>query len=115
MRLSWIPLVFALAACSTSLAGEYDLQTMDGERLPVPFFDGQLTAVELQLHDDDRCVARIFTSGGDTDVDDACTWTVEDATLTLVMGDGEHLSGTSDEGTLSLTGDDGTPYVFVRR
>jgi len=115
VRLSWIPPVFVLAACSPGLSGEYDLQTMDGEQLPVPFFDGQLTAVELHLLEDETCVATIFTSGGDSEVDDACTWTVEDGTLALVLGDGERLSGASDDGVLSLTGDDGTPYVFVHR
>lgn len=115
MRLLPIPLVLALAACSPGLPGGYDLQTMDGEALPVPFFDDQITAIRLQLNADGTCQTSVsFASTESPETDDDCTWTLEDAALTVLTGDGDRLSGTVDGGVMTLTGSDGTSYDFTR-
>ena len=115
-RLSLFPLLLVFAACATGLSGRYDVQTVDGETLPVDFIFGtELTALDLQLNEDGTCWISVHTTGGDTPViDDDCTWTTEGTTITF-GDDGDTLTGTAANGTLTVTDSEGTVLVFVRR
>ena len=118
LRLSLCPLLLVLAACATAISGQYDLQSISGEPLPIVVFDAAMTAATLQLNDDGTCRITVIT---DDDIDvfdaeDGCSWTVSGGIVTvLTESDGEVLTGTLNNGTMTLTDENDDVLVFVRR
>ena len=115
-RLAVFAISLALVACAAGLSGRYELQSIDGDPLPVSFFFDSLTAADIQLHGDGSCRATVFFASDDPpEVDDECSWSAEGLALTVVLGDAETLSGSVVGSTFTATGDDGDVYVFQRR
>ena len=115
LRPPLFPLVLVFAGCATGLSGRYDLQTVNNETLPVEFVLGGLTALDLQLSEDGTCRSVTHRDSREPETDDDCTWTAEGTTITFLAEDGERLTATVANGTLTLTDNQGIMFVFVRR
>ena len=118
LRLSLCPLLLVLAACATAISGQYDLQSISGEPLPILVFDDvAMTAATLQLNDDGTCRITVITDD-DIDVFDAeggCSWTVSGGIVTVLSESDGVVTGTLNNGTMTLTDENDDVLVFVRR
>ena len=120
LRLSLCPLLLVLAACATAISGQYDLQSISGEPLPILVFDDvAMTAATLQLNDDGTCRITVITDDDIyvSDAEDGCSWNVSGGIVTvLTESDGEVVvTGTLNNGTMTLTDENDDVLVFVRR
>ena len=123
-------LAFALGACGDSTepkdthVGTYQLQSIEGETLPVVLFeilDFRTEAVSgtLRLNSDetwDLTVNTRFTIEGvvtTEPISESGTYTLNGTTLTLTGGPGS-VSGSLIGDTLTITDEEGLVWVFVK-
>ncbi len=117
LHLSLCPLLLVLASCATAIPGYYTLKTYNDEPAPFDVEGSEMTAVDLQLHDDGTCrVTATMESGTVTlDTEEGCSWSADGAVISVhTVFDNSSATGSLIDGTLILTGNRDV-YVLVKR
>ncbi len=116
-HLSLFPLLLVLASCASAIPGYYTLHTFNDEPPPFEVGGSEMTAVDLQLNDDNTCRVTATTESGvvTLDTEEGCSWSANGAVVTVVsVFDDSSATGSLNGGTLTLNGS-GNVYVMVRR
>ncbi len=98
-----------------SIAGVYNLETVNGNSLPASTVDGTVvTAGSITLNADGTVIIS-FTfqlSSGNVTATNAGTFTLVEPSTIRITVDGEVTSGTLDGDRLTVFGEDGDTFVF---
>ena len=116
-RLLLLPLLVLPIACGSAIHGHYTLQSYNGEPPPFEVEGAEMTAIDLQLHEDGTCRVTATTEGRvvTIDTEEGCSWSADGETIS-VQSEADNMSTTGRviDGTLTLTGSSDV-YVLVKR